>query len=339
MSESENVTINHIDSGIASKLVTLKAVANDYETDNDPLSDSNLSALMRENIKYLRPYLRLDGVTDLHINKPCEIIIKHSSGKREKVQDHNLTKQWLNGLCILQANISGQKYNEYSHPLLGFKLAGGHRVQVISGSIVPDITIAIRVNRQKKYELSSFNLTNKEQLIVKNAIKNKKTILVSGGTGSGKTSFINSLIPLIDLNERIITIEDVEELQVPHDNKVSLIYSSSDTAISGLKSSNLFNASLRLDPDRIIVGEIRQNNATTFFNAINSGHEGSVATIHANNPDEALNKVCDYMIMNGDISASGTETAIKRLRNNIAVVVQLYNSYGEERRAEVKEFR
>ena len=300
------------------------------------LEDPNMTVLMRQNIKFLRPYI-IEGVTDIHINRPFEVFLKYANGKRVRIDDNNLSHEWLSGMCKLMANISDQEFDEYTNPLVGFKLPGGHRVQVISGAITASkFALAIRVNRGARFNIADFGLSKQQQEIVTGMVLARKTILVSGGTGSGKTSFINSLIPLIPVEERIITIEDVSELMVPQANYTPLIYSSNESGGSKVNAHDLFNAALRLDPDRIIVGEIRQKNAVTFFNAINSGHDGSLATIHANTPQEALNKVCDYMILDGKISSSGVDTALARLRDSIAVVVQLTNNYGEARTAQIE---
>lgn len=300
------------------------------------LDDRNMSALMRENIKYLRPYI-LEDVTDIHINRPYEVFLKYANGNRIREEDNNLSHEWLAGMCKLMANISDQEFDEHTHPLVGFKLPGGHRVQVVSGALTSSkFALAIRVNRGARFDIADFGLTLQQQEIVTNMVRIRKTILVSGGTGSGKTSFINCLIPLIPAEERIITIEDVSELIVPQANHTPLLYSSNESGTAGINAHDLFNAALRLDPDRIIVGEIRQKNAVTFFNAINSGHEGSLATIHANTPQEALNKVCDYMVLDGKISSAGVDTALARLKDSIGLVVQLTNNYGAARTAEIE---
>ncbi len=299
------------------------------------LSKANMTELMRENIKYLCPYIQ-ENVTDIHINRPYEVFIKYANGQRGCISDHNLSHEWLSGMCKLMANISDQEFDEYSNPLLSFKLPGGHRVQVVSGALTSSrFALAIRVNRGTKFNIADFGLIKSDQDIVTNMIKTRKTILVSGGTGSGKTSFINCLIPLINKEERIITIEDVNELIVPQANYTPLIYSANAAGGTAISAHDLFNASLRLDPDRIIIGEIRQKNAITFFNAINSGHAGSLATIHANSGQEALNKVCDYMVLDGKISSDSINTALSRLQNAIALIIQLTNNYGETRKAEL----
>lgn len=292
-----------------------------------------ITELMRENIKHLRPYL-LDTVTDLHINQPGEIFVKHANGNRERILDPKLSHEFLTGMCKLMANISGQEFDEYANPLIGFKLPGGHRAQVVAGTYVESgLALAIRVNSGRQFSIANFGLSEKEQERVTKAVQDCQTILISGGTGCGKTSFINSLIPFIPQQERIVTIEDVNELIVPHLNHTPLIYTENHSR-NPIDSQALFNAALRLDPDRIIIGEIRQKNAITFFNAINSGHSGSLATIHANNPTDAINKICDYMVLDGKISAESTGTAISRLRNWIALVIQLkFNN--NERTAEL----
>lgn len=119
---------------------------------------------------------------------------------------------------------------------------------------------------------------------VKCAIELKKNIVISGGTSSGKTTFLNACLRHIPLSERIILLEDAREIDIPHPNQVSLLSSKGDQALAKVSMQDLVQCCLRLRPDRIIVGEVRGREILDFLSASSTGHEGSFTSIHANNP-------------------------------------------------------
>lgn len=200
-------------------------------------------------------------------------------------------------------------------------------MQVISGSSTESFALAIRVNRNIAYELADWNLSDKEirQLIAD--VQAHKTILVSGGTSTGKTSLLNTLIRFIDDTERLVTIEGVPELHVPHQNWLPLYYSENNTAVGSVDVATLVNTSLRLRPDRILMGEIRKENAYPFSHAINTGHEGSMATIHANSCEAAIRKIVDYAVLQGHIASGAEATLIAQLEKDIGGVVQITRTH------------
>jgi len=135
-------------------------------------------------------------------------------------------------------------------------------------------------------------------------VKAGKTILVCAGTGSGKTTFLNSLLVHIPLSERIITIEDTRELIVPHKNSAHMLKSKTGTDIAKSSYADFINACMRVRPDRILLGEIDIENSMVFLNLANSGHSGSISTIHAYTPEEAFNKLCLNASLSGAQGAS-----------------------------------
>ncbi len=203
-------------------------------------------------------------------------------------------------------------------------MPGGHRVQVVAGFNAPSgFVFSMRLQRKEKFGLMDFKMPDEEREAIKEIVRSQKTILISGGTGTGKTSFMNALIPSIPEHERLVTMEDVPELRIPHRNWAQLIFSGSDTAMGDQGVIELLNACLRLRPDRIILGEIRKENAFAFCSAINTGHEGSMATIHANSPKMALDAVINRVMMNGDLPDSAMQVLRRQLIHDIYAVVQL----------------
>ncbi|MGZ3306216.1 MAG: CpaF/VirB11 family protein, partial [Asticcacaulis sp.] len=162
---------------------------------------------------------------------------------------------------------------------------------------------------------------------LRHAVKARRTILISGGTSSGKTTFLNALLKTIPEHERIILVEDTPEIADNHANSLSLVAVKGELGEARITINDLLQASLRLRPDRIIVGEIRGEEANTFLRAINTGHPGSFTTVHANTPQGALEQVA-LMVLQSGTQLSRLET-LSYASSLIDVVVQLAKTGGE----------
>lgn len=263
--------------------------------------------------KIIQELLLKPDLVELVINEPKQVVLLFASGKKEFKTIEKLSLQHLETLAQTLAQMQGTKFNE-NNPILSTKIIGGHRVQISAyTTVVSKFALSIRVNRYIDYDLKDFGVEAKLAKEIKQAIVDKKTILVSGGTGTGKTSLTNTLLKFVNVNERIISIEDVEELRLDHfKDKVQMIYYASNSSSTTVGADKLLRSSLRMNPDRILVGEIHTENAETFCSAINTGHEGSVGTIHANDPKGALSSVIMKVIMQG-----GNDSAIKVLQKQL----------------------
>jgi type IV secretion system protein VirB11 len=153
------------------------------------------------------------------------------------------------------------------------------------------------------------------------AIAAKKTILISGGTSTGKTTFLNSMLGEIPNEERVVLVEDTAELRLPGANGVGLIAVKGELGEARITANELLQASLRLRPDRIVLGELRGTESVSFLRAINTGHPGSFSTIHANSLRGALEQLA-LMVMQTGIGLSRTDT-IEYAASVIDVIVQL----------------
>ena len=153
------------------------------------------------------------------------------------------------------------------------------------------------------------------------AIKHKITFIVSGGTSTGKTTFINACLAEISDNERLVIIEDARELFCQQSNIAHLLYSKGDQGLSKAGAQDLLEASLRLRPDRIILGELRGREAATFLRAINTGHEGSISSIHADTPRLAYEQIA-LMVMPAGLGLERADI-IDYIKGIIPIVVQL----------------
>ncbi len=154
-------------------------------------------------------------------------------------------------------------------------------------------------------------------------------MLISGGTSSGKTTFLNSLLKIIPTHERIVLVEDTPEIAVRQPNALGLTAVKGELGEARTTVDDLLQASLRMRPDRIIVGEIRGKEAATFLRAINTGHPGSFTTVHANSPTGALEQIA-LMVMQGGLALPRAET-LSYVRSLVDIVVQLGRRDGERR--------
>jgi type IV secretion system protein VirB11 len=166
------------------------------------------------------------------------------------------------------------------------------------------------------------------------AVRQKRNILISGGTSTGKSTFLNALIREIPDRERLILIEDTPELQLRHDNAIGLIAARGQMGESLATSDDLLNASLRMRPDRIILGEIRGPEAFTFLRAINTGHPGSMSTIHADSPQRAVEQMALLVLQTG--TQLGREDVVSYVGSVVDIFVQLERRDGARRISEIR---
>ncbi len=207
------------------------------------------------------------------------------------------------------------------------RLPQGHRVHVVLPPVCRQgISVTIRKHSKSSFglddliRLGSINEESKEFL--RKCMEKEKNMVISGGTGTGKTTFINALSALIPRNDRIITIEDAAELQLDQEHVVSLEARSPDRKGEGAVTiRDLLHSSLRMRPDRIVVGECRGGEALDLLQAMNTGHGGSMSTLHANSPIESLRRLETLALF------SGEEIPLRFLRAQVAsaidIVVQL----------------
>lgn len=267
----------------------------------------------------LQPFLQDRQWTEICINRPHEIFTENRRGWiRHDLSA--LTPPYCLHLARLIANFSKQRIDEET-PLLSATLPGGERVQVVIPPAVPAGTVSMTIRKpsMQVFSLDDFEAQglfaecreataealqpDEEELVtllrqkhyrdfIAVAVQTRKNIIISGATGSGKTTFTNGLIQAIPTEERILTIEDALELQLPHHpNHVRLLYSRDNQGLSKATARQLIEATLRMKPDRILLSELRSGEAFYFIRNINSGHPGSITTVHANNPRLAFEQL------------------------------------------------
>lgn len=290
-----------------------------------------------------QPWLERDDVTEIMVNRPGEAWIETSGGaglQREPAPE--IDDRLIEQLAYQIARETHQGINR-ERPVLAATLPDGARIQIIAPPATPrHWCLAVRRHRLRDVPLSDFAagpvtpparpvFRRAEALrdpvgFLAEAVAARATILVSGGTSSGKTTFLNALLGLVPADERVIVVEDTPEVRLRHANAVQLVAVKGEMGEARLSTNDLLQASLRMRPDRIVLGELRGEEAVSFLRAINTGHPGSVSTIHANSPAAALEQLA-LMVMQAGLGLSHDET-ITYARSVIDVVVQLDRSGG-----------
>ncbi len=299
---------------------------------------------------YLLPLKQLldrDGVNEVSINRPHEVWVELKGDMiREELPTFDL--EHLKSLGRLVAQATEQRLSE-EEPLLSATLPNGYRIQIVFPPACEQgcVVISIRKPSSLKWSLDDYDkmgmfdstsvgeVEDKNDLILAkllklNRIKDflaraviyKKNIIISGGTSTGKTTFTNAVIRGIPHEERLITVEDAREVDLTsHPNRVHLIASKGGQGRSKVNTQDLIEACLRLRPERIIVGELRGSEAFSFLRAINTGHPGSISTLHADTPKMAIEQL-KMMVMQAGLGMSPTEI-VSYIKNVVDIVVQL----------------
>lgn len=289
----------------------------------------------------LRRWLGRETVTEILVNRPGEVWIEDAADPgMHRFELPEMTDQLLQRLAEQVARISHQGINR-EHPLLAATLPGndgqgGARIQLVG----PPATrahwaLAIRRHRLLDLPLDAYDsgpiLPREEAVLpdaqgepvsfLRDAIARRLTILISGGTSTGKTTFLNAMLREIPEKERVVLVEDTAELKLPGANGVGLIAVKGELGEARVSANDLLQAALRLRPDRIVLGELRGTETVSFLRAINTGHPGSFSTVHANNPRGALEQIA-LMAMQTGIGLTRAET-LEYAASVIDVVVQL----------------
>lgn len=260
------------------------------------------------------------GITEIMINGPDEIFVE-KKGQMEKWDKTFQSTEQLSDLIQQIVSRINRAVNTKS-PIVDARLEDGSRVHVVLPPIaLKGPTVTIRkfpepITMDKLIQLESLNEEAADFL--KSLVRASYNIFISGGTNSGKTTFLNALSQYIPKNERIITIEDSAELQIREvENLVSLESRNANAEGEGaINISDLIKASLRMSPNRIIVGEVRGKECLDMLNAMNTGHDGSISTGHGNSSRDMLRRMETMVLQGADLPLSS-------IRNMIASAIEI----------------
>ena len=294
---------------------------------NIPLNKSEKDRLIKEIIQEAKGYGPLDPlledptISDILVNGPKHVYVE-KNGKLYKTSVTFKDNQHLKNIIERIVSKVGRRIDEKS-PMVDARLPDGSRVNAIIPPLAIDgPSISIRKFKQDAGTLESLlkwnSLTKEMAQVLSLAVKARLNIIISGGTGAGKTTLLNSLSSEIPSDERIITIEDSAELSLQQDHVVRLETRSANIEGTGqITARDLVMNALRMRPDRIIIGECRGGETLDMLQAMNTGHDGSLTTLHANTPRDALSRLetmCLY---------SGIDLPEKNIKSQITSAVNI----------------
>lgn len=300
-------------------------------------------------LKPLERWLDQRDVTEIMVNRPGEVWIERDGALGfERHEDLSINNMLLQRLATQIARVSHQAVNR-EQPLLSAMLASGERIQMAGPPAAGENwALAIRRHVAGDLSLSDFagasgfgavrvrsdegggdgdgvlcELLQAKRIedFLRMAVRLRKTILISGGTSAGKTSLLNALLREAGDHERLITVEDTAEVRLKQPNRLSLIAVRGEMGEARIDIAHLLEAALRMRPDRIILGEIRGVEAATYLRAINTGHPGSITTVHADSPEGALDQL-SLMAMQAGLPLSRAET-IRYILSIVEIIIQV----------------
>ncbi|MBY6015516.1 CpaF family protein [Qipengyuania gaetbuli] len=321
----DQAPIEQIKSQIAAMLPELLA---DFD---EPLNREERDQLVQELVDELmglgplEPLLADDTITDILVNG-AETVFVEKRGQLERVATRFQDEKHL--MRVIQKIVSavGRRVDE-SSPFVDARLADGSRVNAIVAPLALDGSLlSIRKFAKKPISIAKMidlgSVPEQMAPVLEAIVRSRRNVLISGGTGSGKTTLLNAMSSYIDERERIVTIEDSAELQLQQTHVARLETRPANIEGRGeVTQRDLVKNALRMRPDRIIVGEVRAGEAFDMLQAMNTGHDGSMTTVHANTPRDALSRVEQMIGMSGiDISAQSSRAQIASAIN---VVVQV----------------
>jgi len=317
------------------------------------------SSVLAHYLAPLQRRLEPDDVTELVVNRPGELAIERAGGW-EWHDAPELTETWLATLARAAAAFTAQDVTEET-PICSTVLPNGERCQIVLPPAAERLSLTLRKPAAVSFDLDAFargglfdgvvvstgELAEAEEELVRLrdagdwaaffrlAVASRRNILISGATGSGKTTFAKGLVRLIPPEERLLTIEDARELTVPHRNAVHLLYAKDGQGLARVGAKQLLESALRMRPDRILLQELRDGTAFFYLRNVNSGHPGSITTIHADSAVLAF----EQLTLLVKESEGGRDLARDDIRSLlhllVDVVVQMRRVEGRFRMTEV----
>ena len=298
-------------------------------------------------------------VTELVVNRPGELGLERAGGWEWR-EAPGLDEAWLSTLAKAAAAFTFQDVNAET-PICSTVLPGGERCQIVLPPAAERLSLTLRKPSEvslnlemmaggglfDSVEIASNDLSADETALAalrdakhwpaffRLAVESRRNILISGATGSGKTTFAKGLVQLIPGHERLLTIEDARELVLPHRNAVHLLYAKDGQGLAKVGPKQLLESALRMRPDRILLQELRDGTAFFYLRNVNTGHPGSITTIHADSPALAFEQLT-LLVKESEGGRDLPRADIRALLHMLVdVVVQMRRVGGQFRMTEV----
>ncbi|RZT46448.1 type IV secretion system protein VirB11 [Sphingomonas sp. BK036] len=306
-------------------------------------------SVLEHHLQPVMPFLEPDDVTEIVVNRPYEVGVEGRGGWMWH-EAPELDPDWLMTLARTSAALTRQDITD-ENPICSTVLPTGERVQVLIPPVVPQGTVSFTIRKPSTVSKTigqygdeglfantrvvTEGLSDVDRQLIdlrdrgewirffELAVRARKNILISGATGSGKTSLSKALIRLIPDHERLLTIEDTRELTLPHRNVVHMIYAKDGQGLAKVGPKELLESALRMRPDRILLQELRDGTAFFYLRNVNSGHPGSITTVHANSAAGAFEQLTLLVKESEGGRDLGREDIRGLLHSLVDVVVQM----------------
>lgn len=285
--------------------------------------------ILRSYIDPLLIYLNDLDLVEINVNLPKELRLESITQGIKFIAVPALDfKYWLN-LCHILANGNGLFFDPITQPRISVELPGGHRFEAMIGDSVKNkLSVSIRLKRSNNLKLDDFLLTGclKQEIIA--MLQSGANIVISGGTSSGKTTFLNTLLRLVSQSKRILAVEDTYELAIGQYDKVNYMVSRNESNPS-VNYPQIIDHLVRSRPDLIVCGEISVANAFPVLRMLNTGHRGFMCTVHANTPELALSAAIPQNIV---MSGNSIPNIKELLYELVDLTIQLHRMDNGKRR-------
>ncbi|KAB1082603.1 P-type DNA transfer ATPase VirB11 [Neorhizobium galegae] len=329
---------------------------------NNGKTASNPYYFLDRALEPIRDFLNDPRVVEIAVNKPGHVYVERLGA--DHMEHHEIAELTADEIQNIGERVAGvtSQFVSRSKPILSAALPTGERIQIVLPPAAPEggsisirkqvvnnftleeyrdngslekVSVAVGGLSDIDRELITHLRANRIYDFIHTAITKRVSILISGGTSSGKTTFLNACLKSIDPHERVLTLEDTRELFPPQVNKVHLIASKGDQGTADVTIQSLLEASLRMRPDRLFVGEIRGAEAFSFLRAINTGHPGSMSTVHADTPMGAYEQLAMMMQQAGMSSGYSKHDLMSYIQMVIPIVIQLRRDGGKRGVSEI----
>lgn len=294
------------------------------------LTSSKSDNVLRHYIsQYFGKYLADDSINEICYNGGNIIWCEDYKGEWLH-EESNINYDVMYSFATTCAAYMGQVINNNSKPILSGVLPNGERIQIVCPPIAKHnhLSITIRKPSKTRYKIEDYIrsgiIDERLATTIQEMVRVGKNVVICGETGSGKTTFMKTLIDFIPLEDRLITIEDVEEIKFwEHKNFVQLFYPSEAKSGDAITPSSLLKSCLRMKPSRILLAEVRSGETYDFLNVMSSGHDGSMTSCHAGSIDACVDRLVMMSLQNHEARALGKDMLIELVHKTVDVIVVL----------------